>query len=192
MNVTTLSTLPFTQSMSSSRQRRLESKKHKVAAFLQIAQLNDQERLDEKVQQNKKRKLENESSSDSDLPLIGGKDNSDKAETLRDEKLTWKNIEKTEEAEKKPWLEGEEYEALRRRLKERKKALQALPQFTLKSIGHEAEISMHDSYRTPLFMKDLQHLLLYALMVTRAPVEPSRYSTLTRSLRSIFKNLIKV
>ena len=84
--------------------------------------------------------------------------------------------EKSEDTEKKPFLEGEEYEALKRRLKERKKALQALPQFSLKSVGHEAEISMHESYRTPLFMKDLQHLLLYALMGSKAPVEPSRYA----------------
>ena len=82
--------------------------------------------------------------------------------------------EQLESSHKKPLLEGEEYEALKRRLKERKKALQALPQFTLKSVGHEAEIGMHESYRTPLFMKDLQHLLLYALMGSKAPVEPSR------------------
>ena len=161
--------------MKSSRQRRLENKKRKVEAFLQIAQLNDQERLDAKKQENKRRKLDNESSSDSELPVNEGKDKCDNAARLRDEKPSNKSIEETtKESDEKPWLEGEEYEALRRRLKERKKALQALPQFTLKSIGHDADISMHESYRTPLFMKDLQHLLLYALMGTRAPVEPSR------------------
>ena len=123
----------------------------------------------------KRQKLDNESGSDSDLPLNEGRDKGDNAARLKDERSSRKSIgETTKKSDEKPWLEGEEYGALRRRLKERKKALQALPQFTLKSIGHDAEISMHESYRTPLFMKDLQHLLLYALMGTRAPVEPSR------------------
>ena len=164
-----------TSGMKSSRQRRIESKKRKAEAFLQIAQLNDEERLEAERQKNKKCKLDNGSSSDSDLPANEGKNTRDNTAILDEKPTLKKNAEsKPEGTDKKPWLEGEEYEALRLRLKERKKALQALPQFTLKSIGHEAEISMHESYRTPLFMKDLQHLLLYALMGTRAPVEPSR------------------
>ena len=54
--------------MKSSRQKRLESKKRKAAAFLQIAQLNDEERIEAKSKSNKKAKLDNESSSDSDIP----------------------------------------------------------------------------------------------------------------------------
>ena len=165
--------IDISSNMKSTRQKRLESKKRKAAAFLQIAELNDEERLEAKLKPNKKVKNENESSSDSDLPnrhvmvdaLNVTKNTTDKKENGNDIK---------NEVEKKPFLHGEEYEALKKRLKERKKALQAIPQFTLKSVGHEAEISMHESYRTPLFMKDLQHLLLYALMGTKAPVEPSR------------------
>ena len=162
--------------MKSSRQKRLESKKRKAAAFLQIAQLNDEERIEAKAKANKKAKLDHESSSDSDIP-----NKHVNVDALNESKSA--NVEKPNgssvvpnEREKKPFLHGEEYEELKKRLKERKKALQAIPQFTLKSIGHEAEISMHESYRTPLFMKDLQHLLLYALMGTKAPVEPSRYA----------------
>ena len=176
-NIWNLGTLEIstTSVMKSSRQKRLESKKLKVAAFLQIAQLNDQERLQENSRPSKKRKLNHESSSDSDLPITDAKKNyQDTSASRGTEDLKGNAEDKSEVAEKKPFLEGEEYEALRLRLRERKKALQALPQFTLKSVGHEAEISMHESYRTPLFMKDLQHLLLYALMGTKAPVEPSR------------------
>ena len=164
--------------MKSSRQKRLESKKRKAAAFLQIAQLNDDERIEAKAKSKsiKKAKLDNESSSDSDLP-----NNHINVDALSESKTTIAQKPNGTttvliETEKKPFLHGEEYEELKKRLKERKKALQAIPQFTLKSIGHEAEISMHESYRTPLFMKDLQHLLLYALMGTKAPVEPSRYA----------------
>ena len=160
--------------MKSSRQKRLESKKRKAAAFLQIAQLNDEERIEAKAKtkSNKKAKLDNESSSDSDIP-----NKHVNVDALNESKIGYvHSIVVPIKKEKKPFLHGEEYEELKKRLKERKKALQAIPQFTLKSIGHEAEISMHESYRTPLFMKDLQHLLLYALMGTKAPVEPSRYA----------------
>ena len=166
--------IDISSNMKSSRQKRLESKKRKAAAFLQIAELNDEERLEAKLKPNKKVKIENESSSDSDLPNSHVNVNAlNVAKNSTDKKENGNNL-KNDEVEKKPYLHGEEYEALKKRLKERKKALQAIPQFTLKSVGHEAEISMHESYRTPLFMKDLQHLLLYALMGTKAPVEPSR------------------
>ena len=164
--------IDISSNMKSSRQKRLESKKRKAAAFLQIAELNDEERLEAKLKPNKKAKIEKESSSDSDLPNRHVNDALNVTKNTTDKKENGNNIKN--EVEKKPFLHGEEYEALKKRLKERKKALQAIPQFTLKSVGHEAEISMHESYRTPLFMKDLQHLLLYALMGTKAPVEPSR------------------
>lgn len=161
--------------MKSSRQKRLESKKRKAAAFLQIAQLNDEERLQTSSRLSKKVKTKHESSSDSDLPIQDtGTEKSKKPSKCQENLIICDSKEQSEGSEKKPLLEGEEYEALKRRLKERKKALQALPQFSLKSVGHEAEISMHESFRTPLFMKDLQHLLLYALMGSKAPVEPSR------------------
>jgi hypothetical protein len=56
-----------------------------------------------------------------------------------------------------------------------------LPDFDLKTVGHSADVDMHENYRTPLFIKDLQHLLLYALMGSKAPVEPSRYILLHSS-----------
>ena len=161
--------------MKSSQQKRLESKKRKAAAFLQIAQMNDEERQNIKERPHKKTKTEHQSSSDSDIPCKDktlGKNDQLIKDSIHTTSITYNNTNK--EVQKKPLLVGEEYEELKRRLKERKKALQTLPQFTLKSIGHEAEISMDESFRTPLFMKDLQHLLLYALMGTKAPVEPSR------------------
>lgn len=41
----------------------------------------------------------------------------------------------TQNVEAKPKLSGDDYEALRQRLRERKKALQNIPQLTLKPIG---------------------------------------------------------
>ena len=55
---------------------------------------------------------------------------------------------------KKPLLEGEEYEELKRRLRERKKALSCNPIFRLKAVGEEA--LMNRKSRVPLFMSDIQ------------------------------------
>ena len=55
---------------------------------------------------------------------------------------------------KKPLLEGEEYEELKKRLRERKKALSCNPIFRLKTVGEEA--LMHRKSRVPLFMSDIQ------------------------------------
>ena len=72
-------------------------------------------------------------------------------------------------------LSGEALDELRRRLKERKKKLQSVPNFQLKTKGHSASLAISEDLRTPLFVRDLQHLLLYALMGSQAPVEPSQW-----------------
>ena len=54
-----------------------------------------------------------------------------------------------------------------------------IPDFDLKTVGHNASVDMHDDFKAPLFIKDIQHLLLYALMGTKAPVEPSRFELYT-------------
>ena len=72
-------------------------------------------------------------------------------------------------------LEGESLDELRKLLRERKKKLQSIPNFNLKTKGHDASLEIPEDLRTSLLMRDLQSLLLYALMGTQAPVEPSRW-----------------
>ena len=73
-----------------------------------------------------------------------------------------------------PRLEGEDYEALRKRLRDRKKALQSIPAFNLKSVGLDASLDFPPEIRKPLYVRDLQTLLLYSMLGHQAPVEPSR------------------
>ena len=122
--------------MSKAKEKRLESKKRKIEAFLNVAKMNDE---DERRRQSltKKPKLE----------------------------------EKTE----KETLNSDALEDLRRQLKERKKKLQAIPNFTVKTKGRNALLEIPEDLRTPLVPRDLQHLLLYALMGSKAPVEPSKW-----------------
>ncbi len=130
--------------------QRLENKKRKIQAFLEIAQLNDAEgrkRSSMQVAPVKKPKLEKDSHGEEDI-----KDSDQSFST---------NCESLDE--------------LRERLRERKKKFQLRPHFDLKTKGHDASLDLPQNMRTPLFMKDLQGLLLYAMLGSEAPVEPSRW-----------------
>ena len=76
--------------------------------------------------------------------------------------------------EKKPRLEGQALLELRQRLRQRKKMYKLMPDFRLKPIGLDARLEIASDIRKRLTMKDLQNLLLYSILGTRAPVEPSR------------------
>ena len=75
---------------------------------------------------------------------------------------------------KKPRLEGEALIELRKKLRERKNKLKLIPNFLLKPIGLDARLEVALDVRRRLGMRDLQNLLLYALLGTQAPVEPSK------------------
>ena len=76
--------------------------------------------------------------------------------------------------EKKPRLEGQALLELRQRLRQRKKMFKLMPDFRLKPIGLDARLEIASDIRKRLTMKDLQNLLLYSILGTSAPVEPSR------------------
>ena len=76
--------------------------------------------------------------------------------------------------EKKPRLEGQALLELRQRLRQRKKMFKLMPDFRLKPIGLDARLEINSDLRKRLTMKDLQNLLLYSILGTHAPVEPSR------------------
>lgn len=83
--------------------------------------------------------------------------------------------EPVELKEKKPFLTGDAVEDLKQRLKERKKLLKTIPHFDLKMVGSNASLELPTNMRTPLYIKDLQQLLLQAMLGAKAPVEPIRW-----------------
>ena len=100
--------------------------------------------------QNKKRKA-------SALLAISELNDADKASKKAKKEETVEEVKQLETSVKltsKPLLEGEEYEELKRRLRERKKALSCNPIFRLKTVGEEA--LMNRKSRVPLFMSDIQ------------------------------------
>jgi len=124
--------------------------------------------------QNKKRKA-------SALLAISELNDADKASKKVKKEETVEEVKQLETSVKltsKPLLEGEEYEELKRRLRERKKALSCNPIFRLKTVGEEA--LMNRKSRVPLFMSDIQHLLTFSMVGDRAPYWPHRWATLSK------------
>ena len=101
------------------RNKRLENKKRKIAAYLAVAELNDAEKL-------KKKKLSEDTNSKGD-------ENKNHVEDIAksSELVTKYNTNNYGEVSEKPKLEGEEYEELKKRLRERKKSLSCNPLFRL-------------------------------------------------------------
>jgi hypothetical protein len=145
--------------ISAKAKRRTENKKRKVAAFLQVASLNDEDRAAEK-----KRKCSDTDDSDVSEVVPVASQKEEEEERKPNARLT-----------SKPLLDGDEYQALRAQLRARKKALVQLPKFRLKSIGEEAIFDAEaGKCATPLIMSDLHQLLLYSMVGDKAPYEPMR------------------
>ena len=58
--------------------------------------------------------------------------------------------------------------------RERKKLLTQQPKFSLKSVGENALLSVEKDRRIPLFMSDLQSLMLYSTVGGKTPYYPDR------------------
>ena len=143
-----------------SKAKRMEAKKRKIEAFLNLAKLNDEE--------GRKRA--------SLAKRFKPEDNIENCEELPRENLQDESSEKIiESSPKRDEVHGESLDELRKMLRERKKKLQSIPNFNLKTKGYDASLEIPEDLRTSLLMRDLQSLLLYALMGSQAPVEPSRW-----------------
>ena len=157
--------------LDSKRQRRKENKKRKIAAFLAVAELNDVQKDSAKKQKT--------TGSEGSGPGTEDENENLKANIVSAPELVTKYTTNTFQAvSDKPKLEGEEYEELRRRLRERKKALACIPLFRLKAVGQEASVDREK--RVPLFMTDIQHLLLFCMVGDRAPYQPYRWCTMSK------------
>uniref|UniRef100_A0A1B6EF18 Exonuclease domain-containing protein n=1 Tax=Clastoptera arizonana TaxID=38151 RepID=A0A1B6EF18_9HEMI len=77
----------------------------------------------------------------------------------------------TIQANNKTILQGEQLIKLRQSLRERKKEYKNIPRLRLRNAGEDADLSQV-SKRTPLFLSDVQHLLMYSQLGQYSPYEP--------------------
>ncbi|XP_047354762.1 RNA exonuclease 5 isoform X2 [Vespa velutina] len=190
--------------------QRLENKKKKVAALLEIIKLNEKDR---EVKMLALKQIEaGQSNSVNHLDKNHGILNDETSNRKRlcstalDETHDERNneikdkdhsIEEDDECTtKKPRLFGDDYEELKKKLKENKKILQNIPRILLKSAGLNAKLytGFEFANRTPLFFRDIQHLLLYSLLGHHSPYIPQwcrleKYNKVTHTIVFIVDGL---
>ncbi|XP_048506126.1 RNA exonuclease 5 isoform X2 [Athalia rosae] len=178
--------------------QRIEKKRKKMAALLEITKLNDKDReakalaLKQAVEELKMNVSNDQSGSNSDSsskspsrkrPCIRTiEDNA--LEQIDSKPLTNENEGSEEQnsvTNKKPRLSGEEYLKLKQELRERKQRLMSIPRFRLKNVGENASIdNIKGDDRIPIFLSDVQHLLMYSLLGHHSPYLPARWCSLEK------------
>lgn len=143
----------------SKQELRNEKKKKRMQALSELVKLNDKDR--EEKQMEKERIL------DEDAEPI-----SKKAKTTETETFVYK--------EPVP-LTPEQYIELRKQLANRKAIIKNTPRLRLKLQGDKALLSVSNQERTPIFLTDVQHLLMSALLGSGSPYTPWRWCHLEKT-----------
>lgn len=163
--------------LSAKKLERMEKKKKKMLATLEIAKLNDADRI--------KRILNQKNDLLTDLSLVEDEPDTKKIK-IEHQRIdsTPKGvliIENTMSAKSgKPLLQGEQLKKLKQELRERKQKMRNVPVFRLKTTGDEARLEIPAEERIPLFISDIQHLLLYSFLGNHSPYSPQRWSHIDR------------
>lgn len=190
------------EQLSSKQQERNEKKKKKLAALANLIQMNDRDRIHEAelakrrdhdeqeddgfITVSSKRKPRNRltimADSSSDTAVIaatagasdaGESGESDEPEIKRSRNHsaggdnTLDNMNTT--------LTQEQYKCLSTELRRRKRELESVPAVHLREMGRRALLEIPQQERTPIFLTDIQHLLMSALIGKKSPCVPDRW-----------------
>ncbi|XP_046403933.1 uncharacterized protein LOC124169386 isoform X2 [Ischnura elegans] len=195
--------------------KRIERKKKKIAAFLEVAQLNEDDRKAKKVK-TKRHKADLVSESTGDVPATKKSriDDEPEVNSVSHEGEKYADIRKSPdssstnpsltnydiiELKKMLWekkselLNGtsnssdpctgyinKDISELTRILREKRKKYSQIPKFSLKESGTLASFCMSEEHRIPLFMVDIQHLIMWSLLGHHSPFDASRWYTLQK------------
>ena len=181
------------KNLTTKQSQRIEKKKKKMAALLEITKLNDKDREARTVALRKASEAAEQSndtdSSETCVEAVSKRKRpctEDLKETYLEESVEKEDTEAAEEsdplANKKPRLSGDEYLKLKQELRDRKRRLKTLPRFRLKAVGESASLSSNSKAddRIPIFLSDVQHLLLYSLHGHHSPYMPTRWCHLEK------------
>uniref|UniRef100_T1JBL6 TBC1 domain family member 9 n=1 Tax=Strigamia maritima TaxID=126957 RepID=T1JBL6_STRMM len=162
------------------KQKRLENKKRKIKAFLAMAKINDEDR--QKVTVDMKRRSEEDYSMakcESSEPKRRRHDHSPCREsndggTMSVAVLKQDSNETSRNYVPRVIISADELAALKAELKERQRerVKKMKPMFYLTKMGFAAQIGYSDKQPSPLYLQDIQHLLLYAMIGDLAPYKP--------------------
>lgn len=171
------------QSLADKREARLQRKKQKLAALVTLTQMKDMEKNNNT--DIKDNKISNEK--DTHLP-----DNAVDAEpspkrlcvqngTTLTETTNSPHLEKpTFDLSVKQRMTDEEFKQFKKLINERRKHFGAIPKFHLREQGEMASLSVDIDSRLPLFLTDIQHLIMYSQLGPLSSYNPSRWCNLEK------------
>ncbi|XP_075226129.1 RNA exonuclease 5 isoform X2 [Lycorma delicatula] len=165
---------------------RVERKKKKLTALLEITKLNDRDRAKEhpnlhiqEVQNSRKLNDEIEEGEIDDNCVISDGPRSKRHKTSNDFVSSYCNVPSNEVNNRdkyttstdKPFIiPTDELIKLRSELRERRNKLKCLPRLILNEMGEKALLTR--DYRTPIFISDIQHLIMRSQLGNMSPVTP--------------------
>lgn len=179
------------QTVISKKAQRSEKKKKKLAALASLVKLNDKDRESTSSVAGSATQSDNESSEETNKAkkskLIT--DNHEDEPQVKKSKLSEIDSQSDDSSvledleAKKLSLSEEQYIKLKKELKERKRELENVPKFRLRPAGYNASLEVEQDLRTPVFLTDVQHLLMSALIGKKSPCTPERWCFLEKPLR---------
>lgn len=92
----------------------------------------------------------------------------------------------------KPLVIGHELAELKKMLRQRTNKIRQSPKFWLRDLGDQASLKINLEERIPLFLSDLQHLIMYSQLGSHSPYSPARWCALEKHNRLINTNVIIV
>lgn len=149
------------------KEARMLNKKRKLEALAKVSELNDSDR--EKKQSKSASSSENEAAADkhslttSDAEPQAKRsrpDESDEPAAIDDE----------------PWvISDRDYKHVKQELSRKRRERNIIPKIRLKLFGESASLGIGAEIRTPLFLTDIQHLVMFTLFGSSTPCVPSRW-----------------
>ncbi|KAH8379158.1 hypothetical protein KR009_003326 [Drosophila setifemur] len=79
-------------------------------------------------------------------------------------------------------LSEDQYKTLSAELRRRKRLLEDVPGLRLREMGQRASLDTPQHARTPIFLTDIQHLLMSALIGQKSPCRPDRWCSVEKWL----------
>lgn len=77
-------------------------------------------------------------------------------------------------------------------LREKTKHKRGQPQFRLRDFGDNASLKVNIDERVPLFLSDLQHLIMYSQLGVHSPYSPARWCALEKYTKLANTNVLIV
>ncbi|GJQ68370.1 hypothetical protein Trydic_g16961 [Trypoxylus dichotomus] len=178
---------PAMKPLSSKRLMRIEKKKKKMAALVEVAKLNANDNNKFLTISHDEAGNESSVSLKEPSPKRLRTDSNFKEDKLDEAKLQ-NNHDEDKRDDKtiaaipsgKPKLSGEEYLKLKRALRERSNKLRIQPKLWLRDIGIAASFTVNVENRVPLFLSDIQHLIMYSIIGCHTPYNPARWCQLDK------------